>query len=598
MKIVLKPCLILWSILLVVACSTHQARQGTTADEIRTQLYSAQHQNAALPQEGRKNLKVISQALMPKLGLPSGRAFLSKKFDIAVKNVPAPLFYMGLVKGTPMSIVVSPEIKGNITLNMKHVTIEQVLKALENTHGYIYHQIPGGYEVMPNTLQTKIYNVDYLDLERQSQSTMLLTSGEVTQVVGGTGGSTPSGANSTNSTTVNVASTPSLNNSGPGASNIASGIGSVKSSSLNDFWRQLQYTLEQIIGKCATCVKTKDRSVTVNTLAGIVVVRALPSEHKQVEAYLDMVQNNMGRQVMLEAKILEVTLSDKYQMGINWDLLGAKLNAISDFPGTDINLTEFVDAFQVQINWAHNFSTTIQALEYQGDVQVLSSPRVTTMNNQNALIKVGDDQFYVTNLVPNTTVAATPTTSSNSSFTPTFTPIFSGVTLDVTPQIDRKNNITLHIHPTISDVTSQTVSFNLSGSETTLPMAQSTIRESDTVVHAKNGQVVVIGGLMQNLSDQTLAEMPFLGNMPFLGTLFRNTLQNSAKTELVILIKPTVITKHSNQRNIDEAAQRMREFKRGYAFGARPDIFGTEGEIPVRSGPKAGTYKSYQRRRW
>lgn len=581
-------------IFFLVACSTHQPIQGNAIDEINAQLHQDLHHNEALSPHESHNATRMTQALMPKLSIPAARtSALKRHFDIAVKDVPAPLFYMSLVKGTPTSIIVSPKIKGKITLSMKNVTVEQVLQALEDTYGYYYRGMPGGYEIIPNEIQTQIYAVDYLELQRSGTSNMRLSSGEVTEVVGGQGSSSaaaPSAAALTPSVSGNLPGTPGA----PGSTTVSSGIGRVETRSAIDFWKQLQATLEKMIGTGA------DHNVTVNPVAGAVVVRALPKEQKQVEAYLDLVQNNMQRQVILEAKVLEVTLRDQYELGIDWRLFGAKLNAITDFPGTDISLVDFPDAFDIKIQWAKEFTTTIRALETQGNIQVLSSPRVATMNNQKALIKVGDDEFFVTNLVPNTVVAATATSSTsnnNNNFTPSFTPIFSGVTLDVTPQIDLHNNITLHIHPTVSAVKEQIKSFNSGDIVSSLPMAKSSIRESDTIVHAKNGQVVIIGGLMQNQSQEDIAQMPYFGNIPFLGTVFRNTKQQMRKTELVILLKATVSNKKTNNVELDTAIQRVTEFKRGFHFGARPDIYGNEGEVPIRLGPDAGALRSYPRRR-
>ncbi len=570
-------------LLSLIGCSTHQPTNGTTIDDSTVILHQGIHGNAALSGTDAQRGAVVANALMPRLSdhFPHARS-LHQRFDVAVKDVPASLFYMQLVAGTPVSIIVSPQVTGNVTLNLKQVTIEQALKAVEDTYGYIYQRIPGGYKIMPNKLQTQLFSMNYLELQRSGDSKMELSSGEVTEVMqqsGGGGSSTDFG-----SSTSSAASISSQGQSN-GSTTVASGLGSVETRSTFDFWSQLQVTLKNIIGH------GRGRNVTINPLAGVAVVRAYPKELRQVQQYLNLVQKNVDRQVLLEAQILEVTLNNNYQMGINWHIFGAHLNSIGTFPGTDISIDTFPSNFTIQIDWMKNFSTFIQALETQGNVQVLSSPRVTTMNNQKSLIKVGDDSFYVTDLTPNTVVAAVPSTTSNSSFTPSFTPFFSGITLDVTPQVDHNGDVTLHIHPSISNVTQQDVSVNLgNGSVINLPMATSTIRESDTIVHAKNGQVVVLGGLMQNQTTETVAEMPFFGNIPFLGTLLRNTKQTSQKTELVILLKPTVVNKRSLNAALNDAAQRFAGAKRGFHFGGRPDLYGTEGESPIIKGPVAGNF--------
>jgi MSHA biogenesis protein MshL len=567
---------ILWFLVLCLgACTTNQPIQGTAIDDMNVALHQGEASNKELLKiDDKRNPSQISKALVPDLKARSPRRnYQQRRFDIAVKNVPAQQFYPGLFKDTPMSVVVSPEIQGNITLSLKQVSIEQVLQTLEDVYGYAYSPIPGGFEILPNSIKTKIYSVNYLELERIGSSNMRLSSGEVTQVASGRSTSTSTGT-STSAT--------------GGATNVESNIGDVQTRSVVNFWEKLRLTLENMIGT------EGGRSVTVNPLAGVVVVRALPKELKQVEVYLDVVQNSMDRQVILEAKILEVTLKNQFQMGIDWKILGANLNAIRSFPGTDITTDDFPDAFKIDIKWAENFTTTIQALEEQGNVQVLSSPRVATMNNQKSAIKVGSDEFFVTNVSSSNSTTTTTTVGVPANTFPEvdLTPFFSGITLDVTPQIDINNNVTLHIHPAVSLVRNQHKSIDL-GTQfgvIELPLAHSTIRESDTIVHAKNGQVIIIGGLMQNQTEEDVAELPVFGNIPFLGTLFRNTKQTSDKSELVILLRATVVNPRVVNRELAEATQRMASVKRGFHIGSRPDIFGTEGENPVTFGPEAGAY--------
>lgn len=566
----------------LVACSTHQPSNGTAIDEMNVDLHQGIIGNQQLiAATHNRNERAVTKALIPDLRLRSSRHGPSRRFDISVKDVPARAFYTGLVAGTPFSVAVSPEIKGNITLSLKQVTIEQVLQTLEDVYNYAYQPIPGGYEILPNSLKTQIYSVNYLEIERKGRSNMRLSSGEVTQVGAGIG--TGSGSGSTTGSTGGA-----YNNNSQGAvgTTVDSVIGDVETKSTVDFWKKLHETLNNIIGT------GNGRRVTVNPLAGVVVVRALPKELKQVESYLDLVQNNMDRQVILEAKILEVTLSNEFQMGIDWHIFGTNLNAINSFPGTPIDKNLFQDAFKATINWIpKDFSTTIQALELQGNVQVLSSPRVSTMNNQKSLIKVGNDQFFVTNIYQNNNFSNNGLVA-NSYPSVNLTPFFSGITLDVTPQIDSHGGVTLHIHPSVSLVEDQRKKIDLGtqGGVIELPLAHSTVRESDTIVHAKNGQVVVIGGLIQNQTLEDVAEVPVFANIPFLGTLFRATKQNARKSELVILLRPTVITQKSMAVHLVDSTQRIASVKRGFHIGSRPDIFGTEGEEPVGVGPKAGDY--------
>jgi MSHA biogenesis protein MshL len=188
-----------------------------------------------------------------------------------------------------------------------------------------------------------------------------------------------------------------------------------------------------------------------------------------------------------------------------------------------------------------DFTGFLEFLQTQGDVHVLSSPRVSTVNNQKAVIKVGTDEFFVTD-VDSQNNTSTTTTTTNQTVDIQLTPFFSGVALDVIPQISEANVVTLHIHPSVSDVTERIKQININeANQLTIPLALSTIRESDSIVRARSGQVVVIGGLMQNQTKDTTASVPLLGDLPLVGGLFRHKQQTTHKSELVILLRPIVV---------------------------------------------------------
>lgn len=180
----------------------------------------------------------------------------------------------------------------------------------------------------------------------------------------------------------------------------------------------------------------------------------------------------------------------------------------------------------------------LSLLSTQGDVQVLSSPRVTATNNQKAVIKVGDDEYFVTEVSSQNTI-----TSTSTSVVPNIelTPFFSGIALDVTPQIDEKGSVLLHVHPSVIETEEQEKVLRLNDEQIVLPLAQSTIRESDTVIRAASGEIVVIGGLMQTSNADTESKTPLLGDIPVLGNLFKSRRATTVKKELIILLKPTVV---------------------------------------------------------
>jgi MSHA biogenesis protein MshL len=341
--------------------------------------------------------------------------------------------------------------------------------------------------------------------------------------------------------------------------------GQVSTTTNGNFWKELAQNLSVIVG-------SKDgRSVIINQQAGVVVVRAYPDELRSVGSYLQDVQNNMNRQVVIEAQILEVALNAQFQSGINWKVLGwnqgrhdfGNLWPVNSITGVASQKPEamegipddFAGIFTLDVVGGGDFKTFIELLNMQGRVNVLSSPRIATTNNQKAVIKVGTDRFFVTNVSSDTTTGNTSTSTQNIELTP----FFSGIALDVTPQIDDQGDVTLHIHPVISKVTRDVQSFQVNDKQQVLPLAQSAIRESDSIVHARNGQIIVIGGLMQNESSSYEASTPGTENVKPLSWLFKSKNKSSSKFELVILLKPVVINPtYDWNKQLQDVAQKFK----------------------------------------
>ncbi|WP_286963255.1 pilus (MSHA type) biogenesis protein MshL, partial [Idiomarina sp. UBA3992] len=250
------------------------------------------------------------------------------------------------------------------------------------------------------------------------------------------------------------------------------------------------------------------------------------------------------RQVILEARIIEVTLNDGYQQGINWsDIYSGNAGFGVDFNGvTPSNATSAAIGGLFGLTYTddgNNFSGMIEMLQTQGTVQVLSNPRVSASNNQKAVIKIGEDEYFVTDVTSRTVLNTGGASSSDSDIE--FTPFFSGISLDVTPQISDDGEVILHVHPSVVETSEQEKVITVSGEESVLPLARSNIRESDTIVKARNGEIVVLGGLMQTTNSEEVGKVPLLGDIPLLGELFTNRRNRQEKKELVILLKPTVV---------------------------------------------------------
>jgi len=484
------------------------------------------------------------------------------RFNIAVVNAPAKSFFLALVRNTPYNMVVQSDVSGEISLDLKQVTVPEVLDMTRELYGYDYRKLAAGYLVLPAALQTRMFYVNYVDLERTGSSRTRVTSGQSASNSGGqngqNGGANSGGQNGNYSPADTQGGQTPTGSSGNG--NRAAGgsqTGSVIDTRYKvNFWQELERSLQELLPKDAV------HSVVVNAQSGVIAVRAMPNELNDVGKFLAKIQSTAGRQVILEAKIIEVDLNDDYQAGVNWSALlsnGSQQYLIGQqSPSTfDANLlaptgptvtvapgnpipglvsNTLGGAFTLGAQ-ARDFAAYVNLLQVQGNTRVLSSPRVSTLNNQKAVIKSGSDQFFVTNVTSNT-VTSTAASTSNSI---ELTSFFSGVALDVTPQIDDDGSVILHIHPTVSAVTSHNLSVTYGGQTDTLPLALSQIRESDSVIKARSGQVVVIGGLMTTHDSKVNYQTPGLGSIPLLGNLFKSKQTMRSKTELVILLKPIVV---------------------------------------------------------
>jgi MSHA biogenesis protein MshL len=593
------PCT-LAAALLLAGCQS--APPNATYDAIAQEMAKANAQPAPRPAVD----DAVANALLPPAAtlasqLPKARPALEERFNVAFNNVPAQQFFRSIVAGTRYNMLVHPDVSGNISANLKDVTLVETLEAVRDMYGYDYRIDGARISIRPLTMQTRMFQVNYLTASRRGMSNTRVSSTSVADA----------GNNGNNSGNNNGGMGQGFGNQGgQNGQNGQDGNNQngqrqlnstdVQTSSDNDFWKDLKESIAAIVGTLEG-----GRSVVVSPQSGVLVIRAMPDELRNVDAYLKATQLSVDRQVILEAKILEVELSDSFQSGINWasfaSFRGGTANRVSGgmiSPGanlaplpynggqpapinngsglsasTGFSLSNAASAAGSLFGFAfqtNNFAALITFLESQGSVHVLSSPRIAAINNQKAVLKIGTDEFFVTGITNNIN-----TTNNSTIVSPSVTvqPFFSGVVLDVTPQIDDKGNILLHVHPSVSQVTTVNKDVDLgSGGTLRLPLAASSTSELDSIVRGRDGQVVAIGGLMRQASSGDTDQLPGADKIPLLGNLFRNKARMSQKRELVVLIKPTIVEGASDwSQDMLDAGRRIEQLdprSRGRTLGA------------------------------
>lgn len=569
------------ALFILAGCNTFSSIQpGVVRDTIGTEM-----QRATDNRNRETAPDAVSRALVPPLAgpiaAPAAKA-LEPRFDLSVSNAPASQVFMAIVSGTRYSMLVNPEVTGSISVNLKDVTVLEALDTIRELYGYEYRVQGTRIFVQPLTMQSKVFKVNYLTAQRQGRSDTRVVSGSITST-------TPTAGAAGTTQAAGTTSQPAAGSS-------------VSTTNSVDFWGEISGAIKAIIGA------EGGRNVVISPQSGVIVVRAMPRELREVENFLRASQLTIERQVMLEAKIVEVVLSEQFQAGINWGTFtatgrhrlssgantsqfntqapGLGSNQVGDIVTPyDTDAGTFVPntlgnvlaaplagavsriaggplagvlglAFQTA-----NFSALISFLETQGTVHVLSSPRIATINNQKAVLKVGTDDFFVTNI---STTTSSSGSSSTTSPTITVQPFFSGISLDVMPQIDEDDNIILHIRPSVSVVSERNKVINLGTLGTfQLPLASSSINETDSIVRVRDGNIVAIGGLMEYVQSDDGGKVPGLGDVPGVSAFFKQGKKGLQKREIVVLLKPTVI--HGDrqwEQDIVETRERLRAMER------------------------------------
>ncbi|MDX7713483.1 pilus (MSHA type) biogenesis protein MshL [Aeromonas caviae] len=536
--------------LAVAGCTTYRHPEPVQAKDALKQAMSEQSPTApltSLPPSVQSELLQLNRPQQP-MTIPE------KRMRIAAHDVDAVEFFGSLFKGSRYSVAVHPGVAGVISVELKDVTLQEALATVGDMYGFDVQRKGNVFHVYPAGLRTETIPVNYLMMARRGLSRTSVSTGGVTANDNNNGNN-----NNFDNGLNNSGNNNNQGNTANGDNNTNSNGTRIETDSNNDYWTDLRDALQTLIGT------GEGRAVITSPQAGLVTVRAYPKELKAVREFLDQSGEHLKRQVVLEARILEVSLNEGYEQGVDWSGLSASWDGGKGITGGGSLMDSPIASTPNQIFRAlgggagftisdGNFNVAVSLLKTQGDVNTLSSPRVTATNNQKAVIKVGTDEYFVTN-------ASTTTTTSGTSapiVTPNveLTPFFSGIALDVTPQIDEQGKVLLHIHPSVIDTEEQSKTINVGTADPlVLPLAKSSIRESDTVVQANNGDIIVIGGLMKTDRQEIVSKVPLLGDIPWVGEAFTNRRESTKKVELVIMLKPTVVEKDTWQNELQRSSE-------------------------------------------
>lgn len=397
---------------------------------------------------------------------------------------------LSLSKTIGSNIILDPDVSGKVTAEVKRVTPEQALEVLLATLGLQYKIEDNYIRISKPRMETRVFTLNYIGTQRTGTSSFSTSIG-----VGGGG----------------------------------AGGGTITSTDSADLWGDIEKGLKDLV--------SEGGKITINRLSGVIVASDFPANLNRIAAFLEQVEGSVQRQVMIQAKVVDVVLSDDYQMGLDW-------SAISKISGLDLkgNLSEgkmFAQSlnpgtgvFQMALSDG-SFSMLLDAMSRQGKVNILSSPKISVINNQKAAIKVVRSEvfFDVSRRVDLET--------KEKSIEATSKTVDVGVVLEVTPQISNDGQVMMNIHPVITEKVGEST---FESADLTMTSPVLTVRETNTVVRVPDGNTIVIAGLIQEKESETKTKVPGLGNVPILGGLFRNTEKSKEKNELVIFLTPTVLT--------------------------------------------------------
>jgi general secretion pathway protein D len=489
---------------------------------------------------------VTQTTLLP---APQARPKL-ETYTVVVSGVPTKDLLFSMARDAKINLDIHEDIEGKVTLNAIDQTLEQILDRIAQQTDIRYSLDKNTLRVRADKPYLETYKVDYVNISRKSKGVIRVATnigstgqGEIGQ---NSGSGTSGGSTGGNSSSQNNSSLTEVN-----------------LESNNAFWETLSSNIIEILDDNSDSQLNRDSNknsnVIVNKEAGLIMVRASHKKHQQIQTFIDQVLNNSKRQVMIEATIAEIKLSDSYQTGVDWSVVATDgnsgLNILSDFTGSNLVQSPFSSLTLSNTSGGDQVNVALRALEEFGDVKVLSSPKVMAINNQPAILKVVDNIVYFEMQVD--TALSENSSASLTSFETQIKTVPVGFVMAVTPYINEHNVVTLNIRPTISrvidNVEDPNPAFRNADVISSVPVIQ--VREIESILSINSGDTAVIGGLMQDTVNDRSSGVPLLSDIPILGNFFKYKNDSREKSELIIFIRPLVINHASLNSDLSEFKQ-------------------------------------------
>ena len=476
--------------------------------------------------------KVLQSILISEPGDASDISIL-EEFPVSVSadGVDIRHVLFAVAEQAGLNLVLDPDVQGVVSLNVREAPVRDVLETIIAQGGYNYRLRDGLLRVYGRGLQTRIFTVDYVTGIRTGQSRLSASSGGTTESSG------------------------SSESSGGGVGE--SGV-SVEGVTSSNPWRDIITALEEIVfgGRSGAAMTAEpeglykspagapgNERLVVNPLSGVILVTASFTKLNRVADLLERIEGSAHRQVMIEARIMEVSLNEEFHQGIDWSQIQGTSNDVTSVFGNDDvaaaqNLSPRNAIFEIAYS-SGDFNMIVDALGIQGDVQMVSSPRLATMNNQKAIIKVAREASFFSQ---RTDYMIQPDGTSMPITTVEPERVTIGLILDVIPQISADGSIMMHIHPSLTELIGEDIfPPGATGSDILANAPILDIREVDAVVRVENEKMLIIGGLTKDRVTEKVTMVPYLGRIPILGRLFQKIDKVKERVELVIAIRPKIV---------------------------------------------------------